>query len=47
MDAVKQVIPGEEAVRLASVSSKNIAENTELSNSSESGDETPEIGLEK
>ena len=48
MDAVKQVNSGEEAaIGLASVSLKRKAKNTELSNSIESRDETPERGLEQ
>ena len=48
MDAVKQVNSGEEAaIGLASVSLKRKAKNTQLSNSIESRDETPERGLEQ
>ena len=42
MDAVKQVNSGEEAaIGLASVSLKRKGENADLSNSTESRDETP------
>ena len=48
IDAVKQVNSGEEAViGLALVFLKRKAENSELSNSIESRDETPERGLEQ
>ena len=48
MDAVKQVNSGEEAaIGLASISLKRKAKNTEISNSIESRDETPERELEQ
>ena len=48
MDIVSQVNPGEEtAIGLASVSLKRKTENSELSNSIESREETPERGLEQ
>ena len=47
MDAVQQVNSGEKAaIGLGSVSLKRKAENSELSNSFESRDETPERVLE-
>ena len=47
MDAVKQVNSGEQAaIGLASISLKRKAKNTEISNSIESRDETPERGRE-